>query len=227
MYALLINIFQKLEETKIFDIKLMDAEDFGGLVLRFLFNFFITFILVRYIYYPVSKDRNYLFTFIIFNAIVFFVCYLLGGAKIEMGFAFGIFALFSILRYRTTTLPVKEMTYLFTVIAIAVINALSTKKVSYFELVFTNFAILGIIFIMDKMIFKFRGGFTTVVYEKIENIQPERREELMADLRDRTGLDIESIEVSRVNFMNDTARIKISYAPSENNIMSLKDDANS
>lgn len=226
MYALLINIFAKLEEVRIFDIKLMDAEDFGGLFFRFFFNFIITVCIVRGIYYPVARDRNYLFTFIIFNAVVFFVCYLLGGAKIELGFAFGIFALFSILRYRTTTLPVKEMTYLFSVIAIAVINALSTKKVSYAELVFTNLAILGLIYIMDKLVFTFRGGFTTVVYEKIENIHPDKRDELMQDLRDRTGLNISSIQVSRVNFMNDTARIRISYHPSENNIMALKDEAN-
>jgi len=226
MYALLINIFTKLEEIRIFDIKLMDVDDFGGLFFRFLFNFIITVAIVRGIYYPVARDRNYLFTFIIFNAIVFFVCYLLGGAKIEMGFAFGIFALFSILRYRTTTLPVKEMTYLFAVIAIAVINALSTKRISYAELVFTNFAIVGLIYIMDKLVFTFRGGSTTIVYEKIENIHPDRREELMNDLRNRTGLDVRSIEVSRVNFMNDTVRIKLSYAPSDDNIMALKDESN-
>ncbi len=214
------GIFETLENIRIFGIKILDTQDFFNLLFRLIIDVFVTTIIVRYIYYPVRRDKDYLFTFLIFNILTFFVCYLLGGVKLEMGFAFGIFALFSLLRYRTNPLPVKEMTYLFAVIVIAVINALSTKKVSYFELFFTNFTVLGLIYYLERIWFKFKGAYQVITYEKIENIKPANKDLLIADLEDRTGLKIIGVEVERINFLNDTAKISINYIPDANNTMS-------
>jgi len=213
------GFFEAIEQIRFLDIKLLDVDDFFNLLLRFLFNFTMVIIVARYIYYPVRRDKNYLFTFVIFNTLVFFICYLLNGVKIEMGFAFGIFALFSLLRYRTFPLPVKEMTYLFAVIIIAVVNALSTKKVSYAELFFTNFMIVGLIYYLDRMWLTFRGAVQVVTYENIDNIKPENRSKLLADLKERTGLDIIGVEIDKINFLNDTARITINYEPKDDNVL--------
>lgn len=213
------GLFDWLESIRILDIKILDAEDFSTLLFRFFLNFFVVILIVRYVYYPNRKDRDYFFTFIIFNVLTFFVCHLLSGMQLEMGFAFGIFALFSLLRYRTNPLPVKEMTYLFTVIVVAVINALSTRKVSYIELFFTNFLIFGLIFYLERIWFKFKGAIQVVTYEKIENIKPENKGKLIADLEERTGLNIIDVEVNKINFLNDTARISINYLPAEGNMM--------
>ena len=204
-------IEQGIEAIRFLDIKFIDVEDFTTLILRLLFNVLITFIIVKVTYYSTRKDKDYLFTFFIFNILVFFVCHLLSSIKLSIGFAFGLFALFSILRYRTTTLPVKEMTYLFAVITIAVINALSTKKVSYMELVFTNMFIVGLIYFLEKLWLTKQMGVHSITYEKIENIKPQNKTILIQDLSERTGLKINNIEITRINFLNDTARIKIFY----------------
>ena len=127
MYNLLLQAVD--EENRILDLKFFD-KDIYDLILRSLFNFIVVFILVKVIYRSDKKNKNYAFSFYIFSMLIFFLCYLLSGIKLEMGFAFGLFAIFSILRYRTLSIPMKEMTYLFMVIAIAVINALTTKKIS-------------------------------------------------------------------------------------------------
>lgn len=208
-----------LESIRFFDIKLIDKEDFFNLLFRFGINITIALAIIRGIYYPIRRDKDYFFTFLIFNTLTFFVCYLLSSVKLELGFAFGVFALFSLLRYRTNPLPVKEMTYLFAIIIIAVINAMSTKKVSYFELFFTNLVILGLIFYLERIWLKFSGALQVVTYEKIENIKPQNKHLLIADLEERTGLKIIDVEVNRINFLNDTARITINYDPENGNVV--------
>ena len=146
--------------------------------------------------------------------IIFFLCYLLSGIKLEMGFAFGLFAIFSILRYRTISIPMKEMTYLFMVIAIAVINALTTKKVSFMELLFTNLSLIAASFFLERLWYKEGLSEQTIEYEKIENIKPERRAILIADLKERTGLDIRSAEILTTDFLRDMARVRVYYKAS-------------
>ncbi len=213
------GLFDIFEQIRLFDIKLLDVEDFFNLLLRFIFDFAMVILVARYIYYPVRRDKDYLFTFVIFNVLVFFICYLLNGVKLEIGFAFGVFALFSLLRYRTNTLPVKEMTYLFAVIILAVVNALSTKKVSYAELFFTNFTIVGLIYYLETVWFKYKGAVQVITYEKIDNIKPENRAKLLEDLKERTGLKITNVEIDRINFLNDTARLTINYEPTDDNLL--------
>lgn len=202
------------ESVRFIDLKLFDAEDFTDLILRSLFNFIIVFILVKFIYRSDKKNKNYAFSFYLFSMIIFFLCYLLSGIKLEMGFAFGLFAIFSILRYRTISIPMKEMTYLFMVIAIAVINALTTKKVSFMELLFTNISLIAASFFLERLWYKEGLSEQTIEYEKIENIKPERRAILIADLKERTGLDIRSAEILTTDFLRDMARVRVYYKAS-------------
>ncbi len=213
------NILDLLESIRVFEIKIIDKQDFFNLLFRFGINITIALAIIRGVYFPTRRDKEYFFTFIIFNALTFFVCYLLSSVKLEIGFAFGIFALFSLLRYRTNPLPVKEMTYLFAVIIVAVINALSTKKVSYFELFFTNFTILGLLYYLERVWLNFKGAIQVITYEKIENIKPQNKHLLIQDLEERTGLKIIDVEINRINFLNDTARITVNYDPTKNNII--------
>ena len=200
-----------IEKLRWFDIKVINTEDFYELIIRFGFNILITFIIVRLIYYALHKRQEYLFTYFMFNILIFFVCFLMSSAKLSIGFAFGLFAIFSILRYRTLPIPIKEMTYLFIIIGIAVINAISTKKVSISELVATNFAIVAFTYLFEKIKLPKTEVNRVVIYEKIENIKPENEDSLMKDLRVRTGMPVHRVEIGRTDFMRDTARIRIFY----------------
>ena len=182
-----------------------------NLIIRFGFNLFIAFIIIKLIYHRDHANNDFVFTYFMFNSLIFFFAFLLGNITINIGFAFGLFAVFAILRYRTDPIPIKEMTYLFIVITIGVINALSKTEVSYMALLFTNFTLVGLTYTLEKFWQKNLLFRRTVVYEKIENIKPDNHDKLLADLKDRTGLDIQRFEIRRTNFLRDTARIRIYY----------------
>ncbi|MFH1320175.1 MAG: DUF4956 domain-containing protein [Bacteroidota bacterium] len=205
----LINEF--LLEMQFFGIKLINTQDFVELAIRFLFNSLVSIIIIRYIYYPTTKNKDYLFTYYLFGLVVFFVCILLANVKLRLGFALGLFAIFSLLRYRTDPIPIKEMTYLFIVVGISVINSLSSKKVSYVELLFTNFAIVAVTYSLERLWLQKREIRKRITYEKIELIKPENHHLLMKDLRERTGLNIHRFEIRRIDFLRDTARIWIYF----------------
>ncbi len=191
--------------------KLIDYDDFFEMVIRFLINFSVASILIRAIYYPIHKRKDYLFTYFLFNILIFFVCILLNGVKLKLGFAFGLFAIFGILRYRTEQLPIKEMTYLFMIIAIAIVNSLSDKKVSLAELMFVNGAIIVATYLLEKVFLLKHESRKNVEYEKIENIKPENHTALITDLKERTGLNIHRVQIGKIDFLRDTARIIIFY----------------
>ena len=182
------------------------------LMIRFGFNLSIAFIIIKLIYHRNrSSNLDFVFTYFMFNSLIFFFAYLLGNITINMGFAFGLFAVFAILRYRTDPIPIKEMTYLFIVITIGVINALSGNEVSYTVLLFTNITLVVLTYFLETYWQKNLLIRMTVEYEKIENIKPENCDVLLADLKERTGLNIQSLEFRRMNFLRDTARIRIYY----------------
>lgn len=200
---------------QLFGIDLLNYDDFFTLVLRFLLNMSILWITVRYLYYPRTFRKDYVFTFLLLGIVVFFMCFLLASVKLQLGFALGLFAVFGIIRYRTNPIPIKEMSYLFLVIAISLINAISTKKVSYAELLFSNLALVGVTLVLEKGLFIKHLSQRTIVYEKIDLIKPEKRTELIADLKQRTGLDIKNIEIGKVDFLRDIAWLTVHF-PSEN-----------
>ncbi len=188
-----------------------DNEGLLKLLVKLLLNLAPAFVIIRLLYYPKSKEKDYLFTFFVFNLLTFLICYLLRKVPMEMGMAMGLFAVFGILRYRTETIPIKEMTYLFIVIGLAMINALSNKSISWAELIFTNFIILFITYGIESLWFKKEKKTKLLIYEKIENIRPEKHETLIADIQQRTGLSIIKVEVKNIDFLKDTAEIKIYF----------------
>jgi hypothetical protein len=208
MESIIISIMASVE---FFGIKLIEPADFLALVIRFLFNTVVILVAVRWLYYPTTKRKDYLFTYILIGVIIFLLCYLLENVKLQLGFALGLFAVFGIIRYRTDSIPIKEMTYLFLVIGISVVNALANKKVSYAELIFTNFMVLFITFLLER-VFLLKPEITKIiVYEKIDMIKTDRRADLISDLEERTGLKINRVEIGQIDFMRDIVRIRIFY----------------
>ena len=197
-------------------IELFDREDFLDLVFRSTFNLIVIIYLVRYLYYKMTPRKDYLFTYILISVVVFFMVFLLENIKIELGFALGLFAIFGIIRYRTRQIPIREMTYLFLVIGISVINALSNSKVSYAELLFANLALIGVTYLLEKVFLMKHESKRVVNYENVELVKPENRAALIADLEDRTGLNISRIEIGRIDYLRDSARVFIFYFESDN-----------
>ena len=197
-----------LDSARIFDIKLFDT-DFFELLLRLALNLVVAYSIIHFVYQPTRKDSEYLFTFMIFNPLIFFVCHLFSKVDLSIGFAFGLFAVFSILRYRTTQIQVKEMTYMFIVISVAVINALATKKVSYTELLFTNFFIIFITYLLEKYTSNSRVNMQIIRYEIIENIKPENEALLLEDLKRRIGKEVIRYEIIEADYIRDSARLRV------------------
>ena len=167
------------------------------------------FILIRFIYYPAHKNREFFFTFFMFNILIFLITFMLNKVELSMGAAFGLFAVFSMLRYRTEGLTIKDMTYLFLVIAIGLINAVSKGSWDEFSLI--NIIILSATYMLEGNIFLKRETSKIIEYENIELIKPERRAELIADIEERTGLKINRIYISHVDFLRDTATIIVYF----------------
>ncbi len=197
--------------------------------LRFAINLVVIYVLIRLIYYPRHKNKDFLFTFILFNVVNFLICVLLSSAKLKMGFAFGLFAIFSILRYRTVTIPVREMGYFFLSVAIGIINALAVfrgnpiEDITNFpvELILANGIILGLVLLLDRKSNLQHQNFKEINYERIDLIQPEKREEMLQDLRKRTGLPINRIEIVKIDFLRDVAVIHAFYLSTENEGVSV------
>ena len=200
-----------LDSLEFLGTPIFDPKDFFKLLVKTVFNLSIILIIVRYIYYPVTKNKDYLFTYFLISLTVFLLCVLLDSVKLELGFALGLFAIFGIIRYRTDPIPIKEMTYLFLVIGISVVNAQANKKISYAELLFANFMIVGVTLGLEKIWLLRHESRKNVIYEKIELIKPEHRTELLADLKERTGIDVVRVEIRRIDFLKDIAHLRIFY----------------
>ncbi|WP_430812401.1 MULTISPECIES: DUF4956 domain-containing protein [unclassified Carboxylicivirga] len=193
------------------ELNLVNVDNLLQLIIRFTFNLLVTLVLVRILYYQNTRRKDYLFTFLLISTIVFLLCILLENVNLQLGFALGLFAIFGIIRYRTTQIPIKEMTYLFITIGVSVINALSGSKVSVAELVVTNLLVIAVTFALERLWLLKHESSKLIIYEKIELITPARYDEMLADLKERTGLDIHRVEVGRINFLRDTADVIIYY----------------
>ena len=190
---------------------------FGDSLLLFLVKFGIhllfCFTIVHFFYYRKSRRGDYYFTFLLFSVITFLLLFLLQDSKMEAAVAIGLFAIFGMIRYRTESIAIRDMTYLFEVIGLSVINGFS-KTVTYGDftmLVLFNVLILAVNLLLESLRFLNRESTKIILYEKIDLIKPEKYPELLADLRLRTGLDITKAEVGHINFLKDTAYIKITY----------------
>lgn len=208
---ILLQIVQSTDELKFFGIKLINMEDFLSLLIRFSLNLIVIVAIVVGLYAKNSKRKDFYFSYIAVSMVIFLLCFLLVSVKIELGFALGLFAVFGIIRYRTDAIPIKEMTYLFVVIGISVINALANKKISYAELITTNLLIVIGLYILEKILHLRQEISYRVIYEKIENVQAGKDDELLADLKLRTGKNIKRFEIERIDFLRDVAYINIFF----------------
>jgi len=197
--------------------------DWGALaelLIRFVLNTAVIALIVRVFYYPKSKRRDYFFTFILISISVFLLIFLMGGVKLKIGFALGLFAIFGIIRYRTESVPIREMTYLFLIIAVSAINGLATS-ISYVELLATNLLFIISIWVCESHRWVKHVASKLVLYDNIRLITPEHEEELIEDLKKRTGLNILRVEVGAIDFSKDTAMVKVYYEPLSNEINSV------
>ena len=188
----------------------MDSLSFDFLI-RLLINMAGVFILVRFVYFRTTQKRAYASSYILFGLSVFLITSNLASVEISIGFAFGLFAIFSMLRYRTESINVKEMTYLFLVIAMSLLSGVSATNQLELGLLLGLICLLAHVTETSLLLPKLQE--CTVEYERIENIVPARREELLADLRERLGVDVQTIETESVDFLRDTATLKIQFAP--------------
>lgn len=196
---------------EIFGRELVDMPDLGDALFLFGIDAFFLMIIVRGIYMRISKSREHVFTFFIFNIVIFFLCAMLSSVKLKVGFAFGLFAILSILRYRTETVPIKEMTFLFVCLTIGVINSLVSKKVSIIEILATNTIITASIYVIEKIWLRTYSSTKQIKYENIDLIRPEKRQEMIDDLSTRLGYKVTDVEIGSVDFLNDTAIVKVFY----------------
>jgi len=197
-----------------------DLEPLLQLIFRFLFNFIVVGIIIHFFYYPKSRRRDYYFTFSLINVSVFLLIILMGSVKLKIGFALGIFAIFGIIRYRTESVPIREMTYLFLIIAISVINALSVQ-ITYLETLVTNLIFILCTWLLESERWLKHTSCKLILYDKIQLIVPEKREELLADLKKRTGLNIKKIEIGHIDFLRDATFIKVFYDSESREINSI------
>lgn len=199
-----------MDELELFDTPVVDAASMGQLLLHLAINLIFCGFIIHKLYYPKSHRRDYYFTFALISLSIFFMIFLLGSVKIKVGFALGLFAIFGIIRYRTEQMPVREMTYLFILIAVSVINALAVT-LTYAELVLTNCLFICCIWLFEDIPWIKHVSEKLVKYDRIELITPDRYDEMKADLEKRLGFPIIRFEVGAVDFLKDVAMVKVFY----------------
>lgn len=211
---MLLDASQSQSIVDLLDLQLFN-KDVYTLMYRLSLNLIFTTIIIRFIYYPKTKRKDYLFTYYLIGLITFFLCFALKKLDIDIGMGLGLFAIFGIIRYRTNPIEIKEMTYLFIVIGLSVVNALAKKQISITEVLMLNGAVVILTAGLEYVWLLKHETRKTIVYEKIELIKPEHYDKMMQDLELRTGLKINRFEVGKIDFLNDTATVRIFYFADE------------
>ena len=209
------------EVGNLFGVTLFDPQQFISLVIRFIINSIVVFVISRYFYYPRSHRRDYMFIFVLMSISIFLLVSLMEGGGMELGAAMGLFAIFGIMRFRTEAVPIREMTYLFMLIALSVINAVARgdyhPKADYWNgvgivtILFVNTAFVVMAWLFESSKILSENCSKYIKYDNVSLIAPDKREELKADLEKRTGLKILRIEVGMIDFLKDSVLIRIFY----------------
>lgn len=197
-----------------------DSFSFWMLLVRFAFNMLVCWIIIQSFYYPKARRKDFYFTFMLFSVAVFLLIFLMDKVSIALGFALGLFAIFGIIRYRTETVAIREMTYLFVVIAVSLINGLSAG-VSHAEVLLTNLLFILVVWALESNKLLKHTSCKVILYERIQLIKPEKYDELITDLKERTGLDIIKAEVGHIDFLRDVAYINVYYNSASNEINTI------
>ena len=202
--------YEVAQATTFLGVPLFDLQSLMHLGIHFAFTMLVSWIIVHLFYYRKSRRRDFYFTFLMFSAAMFVLLFVMENIEMQIGFALGLFAIFGMIRYRTETMPVREMTYLFVIIAISIVNGLALN-ISYAELIFANLLIILLIWILESDKIVAHTSTKLVTYDRIDLIVPEKRDELKADLEKRIGVKVKTIESGAVDFLRDSAFIKITY----------------
>lgn len=206
----MISLLSGISDLTLFGIDLINVSGLVEMLVRFALNSLFVYIIVNFFYYPRGHRRDYYFAFVLLSVSIFMMIYLMDGSKIKIGAALGLFAVFGIIRYRTESVPIREMTYLFFVVAISVINGMSAR-LSVAELLASNLLFVIVVAVAESNRFIKRTSCKYIRYDNIKLITPQCREALIADLESRTGLKVIRVEIGSIDFMNDTALIKMYY----------------
>jgi len=233
-----------LAESELIDIQsigdciLSPSQSLAELGIRFLLNLLACFVITRFLYYPKSRRTDYYFTFMAFSSAMLLLLHKMGSVEVGIGLTLGLFAIFGIIRYRTETVPIREMTYLFIIIAVAAINGLSTvyKIVTPADgepcyslslqdvgiCALTNVLIIALLFALEQARSLPRTATKLIQYDKIKLIVPQERDALIRDLKERTGLDVLDVEIGQIDFLKDSAFVKIIYRPQPKETFSIQ-----
>ena len=192
-----------------------DATDFARLMVRLGVDLFFATFIILVVYYRVYRNREFVFTYYVFNVITFSLCVLLRKVPMELGFALGLFGVFGILRYRTEQIRIRDLTYLFIVIGMALINAVANKKVSAAELLVVDVTICAMCALLELPRSGRMHGATPMIYDNLALLKPGKQAALLADLSDRTGMRVVRVDVNTIDFLRDAAEITIVYVRPE------------
>ena len=206
--------------SDLFQHNFCDLEGLVEMSTRFIFNLLIVWGIVHFFYYPKGRRRDYYFTFLLLSVSIFMLIYLMDGSNLQIGAALGLFAVFGIIRYRTESVPIREMTYLFFLVALSVLNGKS-DSLTLLEQIIVNAAFVVCVWICENFLTHSNEGCKFVKYDNIELIKPERYDELKADLEERLGLKIIRVEVGAVDFLTDMTMLRVFYLDSEKRIKSV------
>lgn len=195
-----------------------DYTDLDGLGIRLGINLLVLFVIIRLLYYPKTKRKDYLFTYFLIGIITFFLCFGLKKLDIDTGMGLGLFAIFGIIRYRTDAIEIKEMTYLFLVIGLSVVNAmLATEiekgiyQINLLELGAINLTVVLLLFILEYLWLVKHETRKVVNYDRVDLVHPDKYEEMKKDLEAKTGLVINRFEIGKIDYLNDTCMVRIYY----------------
>lgn len=216
-----------LDVQTITDAMMTTTQSLTELGLRFFLNLAVCWLLVQFFYYRKSRRRDYYFTFVVFSSAMLLLLFMMGNAEVGVGLTLGLFAIFGVIRYRTETVPIREMTYLFIIIAVAAVNGLSPLyKLEGLDTDFPHYAlswgslavlaasnilVIGLVWFLENWLSRPQSATRLVLYDRIDLIVPQKRAELIADLEKRTGVKVDSVEIGHVDFLRDAAYIKVQY----------------
>jgi hypothetical protein len=204
------NFLLPLSKSDVLGLTLF-SDDAYVLLLRLAVNMIVLTILIRYFYYEKTRRKDYLFTYYLIGTITFFLCFGLKKLDIDTGMGLGLFAIFGIIRYRTDAIEIKEMTYLFLIIGVSVVNSLASKQISIAEMAIINVSVMLLTYILENLWLVKHETRKTINYERIDLIRPEKYDEMKKDLEDRTGIAINRFEIGKIDFLTDTAQVRIFY----------------
>ena len=201
-------------------VPFIDPQSLWTTLIRFVFNFLICWVIIHFFYYRKANRKDYYFTFILFAVVIFLIISLMENMKMNIAYALGLFAIFGMIRYRTETIKIREMTYLFIVMGLSIVNGMALST-SYIELLLVNLLVVLIIWALDGTKLLKHTATKIILYDRIENTKHGNEAELKADLVERTGLEISKVEVGHIDYLRDVAFVKVYYKPIDDEVNTI------